>query len=179
MNFLAHIFLSGDNKNVALGNLIGDMVKGRAYENYEAEIKTGLLLHRAIDEYTDKHPLFLHSKELIKPYFRRYAGVVTDIYYDYFLAKNWEKYKQSELQSYVNEIYILLIKKYRILPARAQRIVPIMIIRNWLGSYGNQARLHQIFLGMHRRTLQRGDMHRAVEILNKHHEKLEEDFTSF
>ncbi|MCK5774848.1 MAG: DUF479 domain-containing protein, partial [Bacteroidales bacterium] len=92
MNFLAHIYLSGKNKDIALGNLIGDMVKGRSYEKYEQDIRIGLLLHRAIDDFTDKHELFLKSKRLLSQDFNRYAGIVLDIYYDHFLATHWRHY---------------------------------------------------------------------------------------
>jgi len=179
LNFLAHIYLSGENKNIALGNLIGDMVKGKAYENYEHDIKTGLLLHRAIDHYTDKHEIVLKSKKMIAPDFNRYAGIVLDIYYDHFLAQNWNRYCKTELQEYVNEMYVLLIKNYTSLPLRAQQISPFMIIRNWLGNYGNKKSLYYIFLGMHRRTRKLGNMHQAMSVLKSHYSLLEKDFFLF
>lgn len=179
MNFLAHIYLSGKNQQIALGNLFGDMVKGNAYEDYPADIRTGLILHRAIDEYTDAHSSFKHSQNLIRPYFNRYAGIVTDIYYDHFLAKYWEEYSETDLQKIVNDIYVLMIKKYRMLPPRAQRIVPFMILRNWLGTYGHFEPLHQVFLGMNRRTSEKGHMDIAVEKLKRHYSELENDFRVF
>lgn len=179
VNFLAHTYLSGENKNIALGNLIGDMVKGNAYEAYENDIRTGLILHRAIDSFTDSHKVFLRSKKLISPHFNRYAGIVTDIYYDHFLAKYWDDYHHKNLQEYVNEIYILLIKKYLQLPPRGQRIVPFMIIRNWMGNYGHLQPLHYVFLGMHHRTQKKGNMHQAVDILQLHYEELEKGFRIF
>ena len=179
MNFLAHIYLSGKNKDIALGNLIGDMVKGRSYENYEQDIRIGLLLHRAIDDFTDKHELFLKSKRLLSQDFNRYAGIVLDIYYDHFLATHWNHYCDRDLQEYVNEMYVLLIKNYRKLPLRAQQITPFMIIRNWLGNYGHEKPLHLIFLGMHRRTQKKGHMDKAVEVLHKNYSFLEKDFKVF
>lgn len=179
MNFLAHLYLSGDHKKIALGNLIGDMVKGDAWKNYEHDIKTGLLLHRAIDEFTDAHPIFKHTTTLIKPHFNRYAGIVADIYYDHFLAAHWQKYSNRELSVFVQEIYILLIKNYLTLPPRAQRIVPFMILRNWLGTYQSIPHLHQVFLGMHRRTGELGNMNKATDILQLYYSELEADFMEF
>jgi len=179
MNFLAHIYLSGTNQQVALGNLFGDMVKGDAYKKYPEDIRTGLVLHRAIDEFTDAHSSFKQSRDLLKPYFNRYAGIVTDIYYDHFLAKNWNEFSDVDLQTTVQAIYSLMIKKYRILPARAQKIAPFMILRNWLGNYGHFDPLHQVFLGMHRRTKEKGHMDLAVEKLKFHYKDLEEDFRTF
>ena len=57
MNYLVHIFLSGDDRRVQIGNFVGDAVKGRAYENYPLGFREGILLHREIDDYTDHHPV--------------------------------------------------------------------------------------------------------------------------
>lgn len=179
MNFLAHLYLSGSNQDIALGNLIGDMVKGDAFKKFPEDIKTGLILHRAIDEYTDAHDSFKKSRALIRPYFGRYSGIVTDIYYDHFLAKYWNEYSPADLQKTVQAIYILMIRKYRSLPPRVQRIAPFMILRNWLGTYGYFEPLHQVFLGMHRRTHEKGHMDLAVEKLKIHYEELEKDFRAF
>lgn len=179
MNFLAHTYLSDNNTKIAIGNLIGDMVKGDAWKNYVREVSIGLQLHRAIDEFTDKHPVFLHTRDLIKPHFNRYAGIVTDIYYDHFLARNWNDYHPLKLQKFVNQLYIALIKFYPSLPPRGQRVIPFMILRNWLGTYGHLEPLHQIFLGMHRRTHEKGNMSLAVEKLKLHYTEIEIDFKEF
>jgi len=179
MNFLAHTFLSNNNTKIAIGNLIGDMVKGDAWKHYEREVSVGLQLHRKIDDFTDKHPVFLHTRDLIKPQFNRYAGIVTDIYYDHFLARNWNDYHPLELQKFVNQLYIALIKYYPSLPPRGQRVIPFMILRNWLGTYGYFESLHQIFLGMHRRTQERGNMNHAVDVLQQNYQTIESDFKAF
>lgn len=179
MNFLAHTYLSNNNTRIAIGNLIGDMVKGDAWKNYEREISIGLQLHRAIDDFTDKHNVFLRTRDLVKPYFNRYAGIVTDIYYDHFLARDWNDYHPQDLQKFVNNLYKALVRHYASLPPRGQRVVPFMILRNWLGTYGYFEPLHQIFLGMHRRTQEKGNMNKAVDVLQKHYHEIEVDFREF
>lgn len=179
MNFLAHTYMSDNNTKIAIGNLIGDMVKGDAWKHYERDVSIGLQHHRAIDHFTDKHPVFLKTRELVKPYFNRYSGIVVDIYYDHFLARDWSEYHPQDLQKFVNQLYKSLVLFYPSLPPRGQRIVPFMIIRNWLGTYGHFGPLHQIFLGMHRRTQEMGSMNRAVEILQKHYTQIEENFKEF
>lgn len=179
MNFLAHTYLSDNNIKIAIGNLVGDMVKGDAWKNYEKDISIGLQLHRAIDDFTDKHEVFLRTRDLVKPYFNRYAGIVADIYYDHFLARDWNDYHPQDLQKFVNNLYKNLIKYYTSLPSRGQRVIPFMILSNWLGTYGHFEPLHQTFLGMHRRTQERGNMHLAVEVLQKHYPEIESDFMEF
>ena len=92
MNYLAHIFLSGDNRKIQIGNFVGDAVKGHAYKKFSPDFRKGILLHRAIDDYTDHHPLVREAIELSRGEFGRYAGVITDIFFDYFLATGFRRY---------------------------------------------------------------------------------------
>src|SRR5690349_12341831 len=99
MNFLAHIFLSGDDPEIMVGNFIGDFVKGRNLDDrFSSGIVKGIELHRAIDEYTDSHPVVAQSKNRLRPKYRHYAPVIVDVFYDHFLAKNWKNYHPTSLE---------------------------------------------------------------------------------
>ena len=74
MNYLAHIFLSGSNRKVQLGNFVGDAVKGSSYKNYPPDIAKGIQLHRAIDDYTDRHPAVCEVVHRLQPEFGLFAG---------------------------------------------------------------------------------------------------------
>src|SRR5450432_1821563 len=92
MNFLAHLYLSGDNPQVMIGNFIGDFVKGKNLtERFDTDVAKGIALHREIDWFTDTHIVVKQSKDRLRPKYRHYAGVIVDIFYDHFLAKNWDK----------------------------------------------------------------------------------------
>ena len=97
MNFLAHIYLSGTDEKILVGNFMGDYVKGRDYLKYPEDIRKGLLLHRQIDFYTDNHPIVKNSKKRIESVYRKYSGIIIDIFYDYFLATNWPDYSITPL----------------------------------------------------------------------------------
>jgi len=105
MNFLAHIYLSGNNKNVTLGNFIADSIKGKKYQNFPKDIQTGILLHRAIDSYTDAHPVFKQSTKRLHKKYSHFSGVIVDIFYDHFLAKNWNDYSEIPLDTYTYNFY--------------------------------------------------------------------------
>ena len=90
MNYLVHIFLSGDDRRVQIGNFVGDAVKGRAYENYPLGFREGILLHREIDDYTDHHPVVREVVDMLRGGFGRYSGVLTDIYFDHLLARSFQ-----------------------------------------------------------------------------------------
>lgn len=100
MNYLAHIFLSGSNRKVQLGNFVGDAVKGSSYKNYPPDIAKGIQLHRAIDDYTDRHPAVCEVVHRLQPEFGRYSGVLLDIYFDYLLASRFESFSGVSLRRY-------------------------------------------------------------------------------
>ena len=111
MNFLAHIYLSGDTNEILIGNFIGDYVKGNDYLKYPTNIGKGILLHRKIDAFTDKHSVTKSCKTFINPKYRKFSGIVIDIFYDHFLATNWEQYSSVPLKEFA-------IRKYNILGGR-------------------------------------------------------------
>ncbi|HWA32994.1 MAG TPA: hypothetical protein VG737_02640, partial [Cyclobacteriaceae bacterium] len=73
MNFLAHLYLSGDDADVMTGNFIGDFVRGRHLaEQFGKKIALGIDLHRAIDEFTDHHDVVRQSKTRLRPKYGHY-----------------------------------------------------------------------------------------------------------
>ena len=105
MNYLAHIFLSGGDRRVQIGNFIGDAVKGEAYKRYPSGFREGILLHRKIDDFADRHPAVKEAVGLGRPYFGRYSAVVTDIFFDYFLAVDFRAYAGMPLQGFAWGFY--------------------------------------------------------------------------
>ena len=123
MNYLAHIFLSGSNRKVQLGNFVGDAVKGSSYKNYPPDIAKGIQLHRAIDDYTDHHPAVCEVVHRLQPEFGRYSGVLLDIYFDYLLASRFESFFGVSLRRYTRTFYLSLLINYRYLPLRFKRFI--------------------------------------------------------
>ncbi len=87
MNFLAHAYLSFDREGILIGNFVADFIKGKELNRYHDEIFTGILLHREIDAFTDSHPLVRAGQSYLRPRFRHYSTVITDIFFDYFFGK--------------------------------------------------------------------------------------------
>lgn len=179
MNFLAHIYLSGNDEFVKIGNFIADGIRGKKYLNYSKNIQIGILLHRAIDSYTDAHPTFKKStKRLHKPY-GHYSGVIVDILYDHFLAKNWTTYSNTPLADYITDFYASLTTNFDILPLHTQKLLPHMIADNWLLSYASINGIERVLEGMNRRTKYKSNMNLAVNELVEFYDDFEEEFTTF
>ncbi len=179
MNLLAHAHLSGNDHNILLGNFIADAVKGNKILDYKKEIQSGILLHRKIDTFTDNHPVVKQSIERVRPDFGRFAGIVVDIYYDHFLARNWHVYDERELSVFAAHVYGILARNLFILPHRTKRLLPFLIAQNWLTAYASFRGLQQVFYGMDRRTKRISGMDKAIEVLKINYDELFNDFTNF
>lgn len=179
MNFLAHAHLSGDNDNILFGNFIADAVKGKSFNGFAQEIQTGILLHRRIDSYTDNHPVFKRTLGRIRDDFGKYSGVVVDIYYDHFLAKDWKHYHETELIKYTGHVYAVLRKNYALLPQSTKRLLPFLITQNWLYGYSWLNDLNRVFYGMDRRTGFKSEMSNAVDVLKRNYPEIQDDFNLY
>ena len=179
MNFLAHLYLSKNNKNILIGNFIADAVKGNKHNNYPPEIQAGILLHREIDNYTDNHPIVRKSKRRLHERYNHYGGVIIDILYDHYLAKNWASYSEIPLDVYANNVYSFLNENTQSFPDKIQKILPYMIEYNWLEAYASTDGIEIVLKGMNKRTKGISKMDLAIEDLKLHYKEFEEDFTSF
>lgn len=179
MNFLAHLYLSKDNKNILIGNFIADAVKGNKYNNYSKEIKAGILLHREIDTFTDAHPIVRRSMHRLNPRYRHYDGVIIDILYDHFLAKNWSDYSDVTLEKYAENVYAILQENSSTFPDKIQYLLPYMIQYNWLVNYATIEGIGQILKGMNKRTKGISKMDLAIEDLKLHYTEFEADFKAY
>ncbi|AXG74300.1 DUF479 domain-containing protein [Flavobacterium arcticum] len=179
MNFLAHIYLSGDNDLLKIGNFMADGIHGKAPKSFPEDVQKGIILHRFIDTYTDAHPVFRQSTKRLHPFYHHYSGVIIDIFYDHFLAKNWSNYHNEHLYNYTQQFYKLLEDNYTILTERTKGMMPYMIKQDWLGSYATTEGIAEILKQMDRRTKNKSGMTNAVNELLEFYDDFEKEFTLF
>ncbi len=179
MNFLAHSYLSGDSESILVGNFIGDFVKGQGYRNYEFGIRKGIVLHREIDSYTDQHPLVLQSKVRLRPNYHHYSGVVVDLFYDHFLAKNWDLYSNQALSDFAQWVYRTVAQNQELLPDRVSGMLSYMTKGNWLLNYAEIRGIDRALTGMASRTRFRSNMENAAGDLEHHYQEFESEFLQF
>ena len=179
MNFLAHIYLSGDNDLIKIGNFMADGIRGKHYEYLPTEVQKGIVLHRAIDTYTDAHPIFRQSTKRLHHRYHHYAGVIVDIFYDHFLAKNWSNYSNEKLEDYVKRFYDSLETHRDILTEKTVHLKPYMIEHNWLVNYQYKNSIARILTQMDHRTKDVSQMQYAIEELEIYYDEFEGEFTTF
>ena len=180
MNFLAHLYLSGNDPEIMVGNFIGDFVRGKnVYEQFNFNIALGIELHRQIDEFTDSHLVVLESKKRLRPKYRHYAPVIVDVFYDHFLAIHWLEYHPQTLPDFANYAYAELERREAFLPERVLQMMPYMIRGNWLVNYAKSEGIHRALSGMSRRTPYDSKMDEAVSDLEKYYAEFDQEFTLF
>ena len=179
MNYLAHFYLSNYDENLIIGNYIADDVKGKAYLDYPEQIQKGILLHRKIDDFTDNHDTVLNSKNLIRHHQNKFTPVVMDVFYDYFLAKDWRDHSTDELKDFTAYVYKILFKNIRTLPFKSQVRLPFMAKSDWLYNYREINGINKALTGLSKRSNYPNNMSQAHLILKEKEEALNEDFNLF
>lgn len=179
MNYLAHMYLSGEDDELMIGNFIADGVKGKRMERYPEGIRDGIILHRQIDSFTDNHEISAGLRSDLSFAFGKYAAVVVDMYYDHFLAANWSAYSDEPLRGFTERNYAVLARNFSLLPGKSRRILPFMMKSNWLMAYAGFEGLDRAFRGMARRTPFESGMEQAVEVLKKKYGVYQSAFESF
>src|SRR5690606_8733016 len=158
---------------------IADSIRGNRYKHLPPRVQSGILLHRAIDTFTDAHPTVRKSTKRLHKNYGHYSGVIVDIFYDHFLAKNWEQYSEVPLDRYVEQFYDLLEDNYDILPEGVKRMMPYMIADNWIFHYSKMEGISRVLNGINRRTKNKSKMNFAILDLEEHYGKFETEFLVF
>lgn len=179
MNFLAHLFLSENKTNLIIGNFIADAIKGKKYLNFDKEIQKGILLHREIDTFTDQHPIVRQSKRRLDAKYNHYSGVIIDIFYDHFLAKNWSCFSNIPLELYASEIYNILQNNSHNYPNKINQLLYYMAKENWLLNYQHKEEISKVLKRMNHRAMHNSRMDEAIVDLNLHYDEFEKDFFIF
>lgn len=179
MNFLAHTYLSGCNEEIIVGNFMGDYVKGKNYLLFPEEVKKGILIHRDIDTFTDMHQITSRNKRRVAARYHKYAGIIIDIFYDHFLASQWDQFSDLPLQDFVSRTYDLLKRNYKVLPEAIKRWFPTFLENNWMMAYRTTDGIELVLERMSANTSLPNHAGYAVEVLKEQYSVFEEDFLEF
>jgi len=179
MNFLAHLVLSPKETDFISGNIAADFLKGSDRKFVSKGLQSGILMHRFVDQFTDTHVLVKASKGRIKNHFQLLSGVLIDVFYDHFLAKDFEHIANVSLEDFCEYIYETLEKNISELPPRLQRFVPVMIRENILFSYRNLAGIQTALTRINLRLTKKFSVRSAMAVFNDRYEALENDFRTY
>jgi len=183
MNWLAHLLLAEPSPEGQLGNLLGDLVKGEARKSLSFGLQQGIACHQAIDIFTDGHNIVKCSKSRINPQYRRFAGILIDVFYDYILATNWQDYCELHLSEFTTTVYASWSAHLAPLPLSARGVIYRLVDEDWLASYstlsGIENTLARISWRLNRRGKRNYDLTPAMTELTDNYLALERDFQQF
>ena len=179
MNFLAHAVLSMNDPEILTGNMISDHVKGRKQYDFSPGIQRGIRLHRAIDQYTDLHPITKDAKVILYPAAGSYAGPLIDIVYDHFLALDDNEEPNSGWHAFSQSVYAELNARNSQLPASFQKLLPYMTEYNWLVNYRHLQQIEQSFHGLARRAKYFTASREAFDLLQENYAQFQQHYSLF
>lgn len=179
MNWLAHLRLSPPLPLLRLGNLCGDFVRGVDVAALHPELRRGIAMHRAIDRFVDAHPVVVRARQRLQPPFRRFAGVLLDVCFDHFLARDWQRLGDGgSLDAFLRVVHGELVAHHDALPARLQAIAPHFSADGWLAGYTTVAGIERVFAAMAARVARPTPLAKGAEVLEQDYGALAADFAA-
>jgi acyl carrier protein phosphodiesterase len=179
MNYLAHLYLAGQEKELIIGNFIADSVKGSHYKNYSDGIAQGILMHRAIDYFADNHEIYLTGIHRLNANHGKFAGVITDMLYDNLLASNWEKFSDISLEEFAKKMYYILDTQKDLMPEKSKIILHYMSQYNWLVSYRSMEGIRRALYGLSKRMKYYHPMDSAIGEIEANLNLYQKEFIAF
>jgi acyl carrier protein phosphodiesterase len=165
MNFLAHLFLAGDDDGLRLGAMLGDFVRGRIENStLPSEARRGVLLHRHIDQYIDSLDQVAHLREQFDSPFRRYSGIIIDLAFDHELAKRWDQYSSVTLEQFDLGVRQTLARHEGMLPEELKGFMSYADRRKLFARYRDESEILISLRGIGTRLSRANPLHRVAEI---------------
>ena len=178
MNYLAHFHLSHGNDGLLIGALLGDFIKGPLKGEREPIIEQGILLHRKIDVFTDSHPLLSQAHQLFDPRYRRYAGIMTDVAFDHFLNRHWQKFHQQSLSTFSSEVFQLITSSDHLTP-QAKQQAENLARYDVFASYQHWQTVKAALERISQRLVRENPLASGAQEMQRHYKLLEEIFLAF
>ena len=173
------MFLTYGDKELTVGNYVADFIRNRDFVLFTDKIVEGIKLHRHIDHYTDNHPEVLKSTRILRDRHSKYAPVVIDVFYDYILAENWEKFTDVDMRSFADTIYVHLNEYSEDFPIHLQSITCRMIADDFLLQYGKKEGIQKTFKRIGKRAKFKSNFETAFQDLEENFEEINEGFLKF
>lgn len=179
MNFLAHLYLAGNDPEAIVGSLAADFLDGGDLSAFTPGVREGIRRHRAIDAFTDEHPRVRQSVARLAPAHRHCAAILVDVFYDHFLARQWPKHSREPLDAFAARMHAALAEKKDLAPPRMRAKLGALVEQRWLVSYAEVDGIARALERLGKRFRKPVPLERATEDLELHRTELEADFDAF
>ena len=179
MNFVAHQYLSFKQQSLQIGNLLGETVKGKQYSDFPDDIQKGILLHRSIDTFTDSHEIVKQSSSYFHETQHKFAPIIVDVIYDYFLIKHWNNFSDTPYQKFKLDCYQLFKNEYDTFPKKLQETIFYLLKYDWFENYSTIEGVQKTLKGIGSRAKFENNLHQIIPEFEQYYSMLEKDFLQF
>jgi acyl carrier protein phosphodiesterase len=179
MNYLAHAYLSFQQPEILVGNMISDFVKGKKRYDFPAGIQQGIMLHREIDQFTDAHPAVKAAREVFRPAYRLYGAALIDVVLDHFLAVDEHEFAGERLVCFTAQTYESLNRYEKWFPERFRQLFIFMKTQNWLLNYQFPWGIEKALYGVIQRARYLNDSTTAYRLFMEHYTRLQSCYRQF
>ena len=180
MNYLAHALLASPGEDEMFGSLVADFhPRGPIDPALPRGVRSGLVLHRAVDVFTDAHPDVRAARALFEPPFRRYAGILIDIWFDHLLARDFDAHSPWRLADFSRTVQSLLQEREAQLPPHMDAFARYMRRTGLPEAYREAATIERVLHGMAGRLSRENPIARALPELQAREQPLLGHFERF
>lgn len=179
MNYLAHTLLARGDADLEVGGILGDYVRGRPNPALPAGLRRGIMLHRAVDTYTDRHARVVAARALFDPPFRRYAGIMLDVWFDHCLAREFSRWSALSLDDFSARLRKRVDARAVWLPPSLDRFAAFMHERDLPAAYVQPEVIGEVLAGLGRRLSRANPLDRALPVLAARNRVLRDHFNAF
>ena len=179
MNYLAHLHLSSPEPDALVGNLMGDFRKHLLIQTLPESLQAGIRNHILVDRFTDNHYIINKLKEEFSPARRRFAGIILDVSFDYFLSRHWQRFNFQQRTEFIHTTYACLESRLHLMPVPMRQVIQVMIEQDWLDSYSDLTGIEFSLNRISRRIRFKNTLHGAIDEVHQNFEAIEESFLEF
>jgi acyl carrier protein phosphodiesterase len=179
LNHLAHAWLAAPDDDLMLGGLIADFLRGALDPELARGVRAGVLLHRSVDTYTDAHPQVVAARALFEPPYRRYAGILLDVWFDHLLARDWTRYGEGWLPAFSQSVQNLLTRRAAELPPRMHAFVRYLLAHDLPQRYREPRMIADVLHGLSSRLSRANPLAAALPVIEERADAIERHFAAF
>ena len=179
MNHLAHALVAAPDAGLMFGSLIADFLRGTLDPTLPRDVRIGIALHRAVDTYTDAHPDVVAARALFDPPYRRYAGIVLDVWFDHLLARDWSVHAHGSLFAFSRQVQELLAARRAELPPRMHAFANYMRAHDLPGAYRDVDVIENVLKGLSQRLSRDNPLAQALPVVHARAPEIQRRFDAF
>ena len=179
MNYLAHSLLSFSKEPILFGQFIADDIKGSQWKEYSKEVQTGILLHRFIDDFTDRHELLIDLRKHMHPVLGKFSGIALDVIFDHVLSLRWEEYSTYNRTTWIHETYKQLSNCIPAMSDKRKYLLSKMIEHDWMHMYQSKEGTSSILEQMSRRIATQNPLSHSIRVFEEHQNTIISAFDEF